>query len=41
MVVKMLSGSHRIHQFLGRSFFIFITAPLFFYQVRTQRSQWE
>jgi hypothetical protein len=29
MVVEMLSGSYRIHQFLNRSFFIFIVASLF------------
>jgi hypothetical protein len=41
MVVEMLSGSYRIHQFFNCSFFIFIAASLFFYRVRGQRSQWE
>jgi hypothetical protein len=41
MVVEMLSGSYRMHQFLNCSFFIFIAASLSFYRVRAQRSRWE
>jgi hypothetical protein len=41
MVVEMLSGSYRIHQFLNRSFFIFIAASFIFYRVRAERSRWE